>query len=95
MWEAASGKDPPARWLRSQISDRQKLVIILKAFRDTSQTLDRTDRLRIDLISRYIDLDTLEQIIVQAVKKVSREETRVLLNKCLAELHDYWDQTTT
>ena len=86
MWAAAGGDDRPARWLRSQLSSNQKLVTILKAFRDSSQTSDGTDRLRMDLLSRYIDATSLERITVRAAGKVSKKEDREFLNKCLSEM---------
>lgn len=86
MWEAAAGIDKPSRWLRSQLANTQKLITILSAFRDDSRTPDETDRLRIDLISRYIDVGMLEQITKRAASKASKEQHRALLNKCLAEL---------
>jgi KAP family P-loop domain. len=86
MWEAAVGNDKPSRWLRSQLASNQKLITVLKAFRDSTRSPDETDRLRIDLISRYIDVGTLEQVITRAADKVSSEQDRTLLNKCLAEI---------
>jgi hypothetical protein len=86
MWEAAAGKDKPSRWLRSQLTSTQKLVTILKAFQDKRDIPDETDRLRIDLISRYVDIRTLEKIARRAADKISKGQDRDFLNKCVAEL---------
>jgi hypothetical protein len=93
IWEAADGNDKPSRWLRSHLMSNQKLITVLKAFRDSSRTQDETDRLRINLISRYIDVSTLKQVITRAYDKLSKEQDRALLNKCLAEIQAFSAQT--
>ena len=89
MWEAAGGNDRPRRWLRSQLSSNQKLITVLKAFRDSSQSPDETDRLRMDLLSRYIEIADLERITADAANKISKEKDRAFLSKCLAEIRAY------
>ena len=70
-------------------SSNQKLITVLKAFRDSSQSPDETDRLRMDLLSRYIEIADLERITADAANKISKEKDRAFLSKCLAEIHAY------
>lgn len=88
MWEAAEGVEKPSDWLRSQLSTHKTLITILRAFRDNSQTVDARDRLRTDLISRYVDLPTLQQTIARATAGTSTDEERAFLNQCLQEIRD-------